>query len=107
MSNAFLDFLGDNPNTRLLEFLITGREFDYTLTDMAKNAGISWSTLHRVFPKLQKQKIVIKTRSIGRAKLFKINLENQEVKKLVQLFDSLLVKQLEKYSEMQVIKAKA
>ncbi|MDO8634530.1 MAG: hypothetical protein Q7K34_04535 [archaeon] len=103
MANLFLDFLGDNPNTRLLEFLITGREFDYSLTDMAKNSGIGWSTLHRIFPRIIKQKIVIQTREIGRAKLFKLNQKNEEVKKLIEIYDSLLAKQLEQAEEKKLL----
>ncbi len=107
MVNAFLEFLGENPNTRLLEFLITGREFDYSLTDMAENAGIGWSTLHRILPRLEKQKIVVKTREIGRAKLYKLNQQNKEVKKLIELYDGILKKQLEQIEEKNAIKAKA
>jgi len=107
MVNAFLEFLGENPNTRLLEFLITGREFDYSLTDLAENAGIGWSTLHRVLPRLEKQKIVVKTREIGRAKLYKLNQQNEEVKKLIEIYDGILKKQLEQVEEKAAIKAKA
>ncbi len=92
-------------NTRLLEFLITGREFDYSLTDMAENAGIGWSTLHRILPGLEKQKIVIKTREIGRAKLYKLNQQNQEVKGLIKIYDGIIKKQLEKIEKKTVIKA--
>ena len=102
MTHAFLDFLGDNPNTRLLEFLITGRDFDYSLTDLAENSGISWSTLHRLFPRFEKQKIIVKTREIGRAKLYKLNQENKEVKKLISIYDSLLNKKLEQYESQKV-----
>ncbi|AJF59821.1 MAG: hypothetical protein J4224_00300 [Candidatus Diapherotrites archaeon] len=105
MVNLFLDFLGDNPTTRLLEFLITGREFDYSLTDMAKNAGIGWSTIHRILPRLIKQKIVVETREIGRAKLFKLNQKNEEVKKLIELYDGLLAKQLEQIKEKNLLVA--
>ena len=105
MANAFLDFLGDNPNTRLLEFLIAGREFDYCLTDMAENAGIGWSTLHRILPGLEKQEIVVKTREIGRAKLYKLNQQNQEVKGIIQIYDGIIKKQLEKIEEKTAIKA--
>ena len=105
MGNAFLEFLGKNPNTRLLEFLITGREFDYSLTDMAENAGIGWSTLHRILPRLEKQQIVVKTREIGRAKLYKLNRKNIEVKKLVEIYDGIVKKQLEQIEEKQTIKA--
>jgi len=99
MVNAFLEFLGDNPHTRLLEFLITGREFDFTLTDLAENAGISWTTLHRVFPVFKKREIVVKTREVGRAKLYKLNQKNNEVKKLILLYDSILNNQLEQLEE--------
>ncbi|MDD5163848.1 MAG: hypothetical protein PHD95_06630 [Candidatus ainarchaeum sp.] len=104
MGNAFLDFLGDNPNARLLEFLITGRELDYSLTDLAQNAGIGWSTLHRIFPAFEKQGIVVKTREIGRAKLYKLNQKNEEAKKLVEIYDGLLQKQLLLAEEKAAIK---
>ena len=103
MADLFLGFLGDNPNTRLLEFLITGREFDYSLTDLAKNSGIGWSTLHRILPRIIKQKIVVQTREIGRAKLFKLNQKNEEVKKLIEIYDSLLAKQLEQAEEKKLL----
>ena len=107
MASAFLEFLGNNPKTRLLEFLITGREFDYSLTDLAENAGIGWTTLHRMLPKLEKQRIVVKTREIGRAKLYKLNQENQEVKKLVDLYDCLLKKELQQFEEKATVKIRA
>ncbi|MBN2127234.1 MAG: hypothetical protein JW703_02460 [Candidatus Diapherotrites archaeon] len=105
--NGFKDFLGDTPNTRLLEFLITGREFDYSLSDLAENAGIGWTTLHRILPSLEKQEIVIKTREIGRAKLYKLNEKNEEVKKLISLYDSILKKQLNALEEKELLKATA
>lgn len=104
MENAFLEFLGNNPHTRLLEFLITGREFDYTLTDLAENSGISWSTLHRLFPVFEKRKIVIKTREVGRAKLYKLNQKNDEVRKLILLYDSIIKSQLERMEKKQAQK---
>lgn len=86
----FREFIGDNPTTKLLEFLIEGRFFDYTLTELTEKAEISWRTLHRIFPKFIKLKIVKKTREIGRAKLFTLNTENPNVKKVIELFDYLL-----------------
>lgn len=104
--SIFRDFIGDFPTTRLLEFLIEGREMDYTLTDMT-NSGISWTTLHRIFPKMLKSGIVRQTRTVGRAKLFKLNLKNQSVQKLVALFDSLIAQELEKSADKEFIKAKS
>ena len=86
----FREFVGDSPTTRLLEFLIEGRFFDYTLTDLAEKAKVSWRTLNRVWPTFVKNRIVIVTRTIGRIKLYKLNMENSAVIKLVELFDNLL-----------------
>ncbi|MBI2668201.1 hypothetical protein HYX17_05545 [Candidatus Woesearchaeota archaeon] len=86
----FREFIGDYPGTRLLEFLIEGRFFDYTLTDISEKSGVSWRTLNRMWPRLVKNEIVIVTRTIGKIKLYKLNMENQAVTRLVDLFDSLL-----------------
>ena len=87
---VFREFIGDNPTTRLLEFLIEGRFFDYTLTELAEKSGISWKTLHRIFPNFIKAGIVKKTREVGRAKLYTLNTKNPKVEKLIELFDRLL-----------------
>lgn len=93
---VFREFVGDYPSIRLLEFLIEGRFFDYTLTDIAEKAGVSWRTLNRIWPSFIKNKIVIITRTIGRSKLYKLNMENSAVIKLVELFDNLLDQSREK-----------
>ena len=31
-TSIFLDYVGDNPRMRILQYLIEGRELDYTLT---------------------------------------------------------------------------
>jgi len=87
----FRSFVGDYPTTRILEFILEGRFFDYTLTDISQGAEVSWRTLNRIWPNLVKNKIVIITRTIGRAKLYKLNQENPSVKKLIELFDSILL----------------
>ena len=95
--SIFLDAIGDSPTMRILQYLIEGRELDYSLTDTATKSGVSWGTLHKIFPKLLQYKLVIPTREIGRAKLFKINLKNLVIKKLVEIYDSLLIQETEKH----------
>jgi len=41
--------------------------------------------------------IIVPTREIGRAKLFKLNQENPAVEKLIKLYDTLLYLETEKY----------
>ncbi|MBI2548073.1 hypothetical protein HYW21_01865 [Candidatus Woesearchaeota archaeon] len=96
--SIFLDHVGDNPRMRILQYFIEGRDFDYTLTDLL-NAGVSWGTLNSLVPKLLDLGIVVKTRKIGRATLYKINQKNVAVKQLIELYDNLLLEKLNNIQE--------
>ena len=96
-TTIFREALGNSPVIRVLDFLIEGRGLDYSLTDIAENANIGWTTLHRIWDNLLRLNIVIPTRKIGRAKLFKLNEENPAVEKLIKLYDTLLYLETEKY----------
>jgi len=98
----FRELLGDSPVIRVLDFLIEGRGLDYSLSDITENSNIGWTTLHRIWEKLVQLKIVVPTREIGRAKLFKLNEENPAVKKLINLYDTLLYLETEKYFTKEV-----
>ncbi len=90
----FTKVVGNTPKIRVLEFLIEGRELDYSLSDIAEGADIGRTTLFRIWADFEKLKIVKQTRTIGNAKLFRLNLDNQFVKKLVELFDSIIFNSL-------------
>ncbi len=96
--SIFLDYVGDTPRMRILQYLIEGRDFDYTLTDLL-NAGVSWGTLNTLVPTLLKLGIVIKTRKIGRATLYKINQNNVAVRQLMGLYNHLLLENLHQVEE--------
>lgn len=103
--SVFVEFMGDTPSIRLMDLLITGRDYDYTLTDLSKKAEMSWSTLHRIFPRFIRNRIVIETREIGRAKLYKLNLGNPLVKKLVDVYDTVLLQELKKAAKEEIVTA--
>ena len=104
-TTIFREALGDSPVIRVLDFLIEGRGLDYSLTDIAENANIGWTTLHRIWDKLVQFNMIVPTRQIGRAKLFTLNEENPAVEKLIKLYDTLLFLETEKYftKEVEVI----
>ncbi len=91
--SIFLDYVGDSPRMRILQYLIEGRDFDYTLTDML-NAGVSWGTLNTLVPKFLELGIIVKTRKIGRATLYRINLNNVLSKQMVVIYDNLIMQKL-------------
>lgn len=99
----FREALGDTPVIRVLDFLIEGRGLDYSLSDIAENSNIGWTTLHRIWDKMLKLGLVKPTREIGRAKLFKLNEGNPAVKELIRLYDTLLYQQTEKHLSKKII----
>jgi len=90
----FTKAVGNTPKIKVLEFLIEGRELDYSLSDIAEGSGIGRTTLFRIWNDFENLKLINPTRTIGNAKLFKLNLENPFVKKLVELFDALIMNSL-------------
>ena len=82
---SFRIVFGDSPIVKVIDFFLDNREFDYSLTDIAKNADVGWSTLHGFWSNIVKLGIVLKTRKIGRAELYKLNLNSPLVKKLIDL----------------------
>ena len=91
METLFRKALGDTPKIRVLEFLIEGRELDYSIIDIAEGAEIGRTTLFRIFEDLLKNKIIVPTRIIGNAKLYKLNIENPFIKKMIEIFDEIIL----------------
>ncbi|MBI5881218.1 hypothetical protein HZB90_03745 [archaeon] len=92
--SLFIEFMGDSPQIRVLDYLITEREIDFSITDIAENAGIGRATLYRLWDDLIKNKILIHTRDIGKAKLFKLNTSSPKIKKLIEIYDMLALDEL-------------
>ena len=87
----FIEVFGDYPLIRVLDFLLTFREFDYPLREIARNSSVGWSTIHSFWYRLVEMGIVIQTRQVGRAKLYKLNIKNPVVQELIRL-DNMITK---------------
>jgi len=101
--SLFIELMGDSPTIRVMDFLLTERDLDFSITDLAKNAAIGRSTLYRVWDDLIKNRIVVPTRTIGKAKLYKLNKDDIRIKKLIELDDKLIVEDLKSRSGKQKI----
>ena len=100
--SLLIEFMGDSPIIRILDYLLTERDLDFSITDMAKNANIGRSTLYRIWDSLIKNQIIIPTRIIGKAKLYKLNKESPKIKKLIEIDDMLIKEELKKHSGIKV-----
>lgn len=64
--------------SKILDFLVTFQEYDYSISDIAEHSGIGFKTTLGVVKNLEMQKIIVNTRNVGRAKMYKLNLESSE-----------------------------
>ena len=77
----FKDIFGNNPQTKILDFLADYPRFDYSITEIAEKAKVSRPTVYKIIKSLLEKKLVIKTREQGTSCLYQLNTEN----KLVQV----------------------
>jgi len=98
--SIFVELMGNYPLIRILNHFLIFREFDYSLTDIAESSGVAWSTLNLLWPKLEQNKMVIFTRNVGKAKMYKLNTGNKIVQDLIKFADSLVWD----YTESEILK---
>jgi len=87
--SLFVEFFGDYPLIRVLDFLLEERPLDYTKREIAEHAGIGLSTLHTFWGKLEALNIVRKTRRIDKASLYALNKNSKIVKELIAIDNTL------------------
>ena len=93
--SVFLKTLGSSPVTKVLNFMLTYREFDYSKKEIAENAGVSYNTLNSIWSQLLTNEIVINTRRVGKQDMFRLNTANKFVVELMKFFDSVLRESIE------------
>ena len=104
--SLFIELFGDYPTIRVLDFLLTERELDFSISDMARNSGIGSATLYRIWGQLIKNEIILPTRMIGKSRLYKLNIKNPKIKKLIEIDDMLILEELRSKAEKQKSKIK-
>lgn len=100
--SLFVEFFGDYPFIRVLDFLLENEIFDYSKKEICKHTGVSWNTLETFWDKMEEKKVVVKSRKIGKSYLFKINLENPVVQKLMELDKKLMLDSIENMKEEKI-----
>src|SRR3989344_3048095 len=74
--SAFLEYFGDTPKLRFLDFLIGNHFFDFNMTDIARESNISYNSLKSFFEEFLKKGVVVKTRRVGKSDMYKLNMDN-------------------------------
>jgi len=84
-STVFIDFFGDYPIVRVLDFLLMHRIFDYSKREIAENSDIGISTLNLFWGRLIERGIVMETRKPGKGSLYALNQDSPIVQELIEL----------------------
>ena len=83
--SLFLKQFGDTPQLRVLDFLIDNHFFDFPMTEIARGSNVSYNSINKFFDNLINTGVIIKTRRIGKADYYKLNIKNSFVSNLIKL----------------------
>jgi len=72
----------NSPKLRIIDIFLTNPFFDFSKNELVRELGMGKQTLYKCFKDLEELGIVKVSRKIGRADLYKVNLENPMVKML-------------------------
>jgi DNA-binding transcriptional ArsR family regulator len=110
----FKDIFGNNPQTKILDFLADYPRFDYSITEIAEKAKVSRPTVYKIIKSLVEKNLVIKTREQGTSCLYQLNTENSLVQVILKFDFEIASKAAElelkvpvKHAKPVVTKAKA
>jgi hypothetical protein len=95
----FLKRFGSSPFFRVVDFFVDNYGYDYSKTEIAKGAGISRVTLNTFFKDLLDLGIVKKTRDVGRAKMYQLNLDSPITKELIKIDKLITIKETMRVSD--------
>ncbi|MDO8553995.1 MAG: hypothetical protein Q7S22_04265 [Candidatus Micrarchaeota archaeon] len=83
--SVLIEYLGDTPLLRMIDFLLENRLFDYSKKQIIDETGLSKVTFYKYWGRLIELKLVESTRTFGKTVLYKLNEKNPLVKKIKEL----------------------
>jgi DNA-binding IclR family transcriptional regulator len=72
MTSIFIQIMGDSPSIKVLDYLLTERDLDFSISDLSRNVGLGRTTLYKIWDSFIKFDIVVYTRVIGNSRLYKL-----------------------------------
>jgi predicted DNA-binding protein YlxM (UPF0122 family) len=79
-NSVFIDLFGGSPINKVLDFLLDFYHYDYSMSDIAKYADVSYSTLKTLLPELEEKDFIKRTRISGKSKMYQFNKDNPYMK---------------------------
>jgi hypothetical protein len=75
MSNSGIlsEIFSSHAASQIMDFFIDHKEFDYSPSEIAQKIGLSFRTVFREIPNLEKYHLIIKNRKIGKTNMYILN----------------------------------
>lgn len=83
--SVLLEYLGEHPVLKILDFLIENKIFDYSKKQIMEEIGISKVTFFKYFKKLEELGLATTTRKFGKTKLYTLNESNPLTKQFIAM----------------------
>ena len=58
---------------QILDFFLDHKEFDYSPAEVAQKSGLSFRTVFREIPNLEKSQLIYHSRKIGKTNMYRLN----------------------------------
>lgn len=85
---------------QILDFFLDHKEFDYSANEISQKTGLSFRTVFREIPDLERIQVIYNSRRIGKTNMYKLNTDFNAVLLLEKFV--LELSQLRPYVESQV-----
>lgn len=89
-----LEHLFPCSTSKILDFLCVFKKYDYSISDIAKNAGITFKTALNEIRKLESQGVIVNSRDVGKAKMYQLNPDSIQAQSINNLAMDLAFKRL-------------
>ncbi len=95
MPDGPLESMFPVASSKILDFLSTYKEWDYSVSDIAKNSGVSFKTALSGIKKLESQDVVTQTRIIGNATMFQFNMKSTQAAYIDKLISAIASRRID------------
>ena len=101
--SLLINFTGEMPLFKIIDFLLDNKGMDFSKLDISKGAEISRVSLFNYWNEIEKHGIVKVTRSFDKTKLYTLNAKNPVTQKIVELERTLIAESIDNASKKKEI----
>jgi len=78
-SGILAEIFSSRAVAQILDFFLDHKEFDYSPSEIAQKTGLSFRTVFREIPGIEKNELVYHSRKIGKTNMYKLNTDFEAV----------------------------